>query len=453
MEHKDIDRLFQEKLKDMEVMPDPKVWNAIAEKLQKKKRRILPIWWLSSGVAVCFILGLFLLTEFSERPQIKDDFPVITKEIIKKEKKNKEIKKGLSLDNQHIKEIVTIRKKKFKEKKEKNSNENTNVTTNVSTEENSLNKIETRIFNNLEEDIVKGISFSTKIIKKEQSNNSEEDIVKGISSSGEIAKKEDLLDKKQSNKTDFIAAIATEKKADKKEAKNKWSVSPIVGFLKSNSFSQASALDDNLKSNSFSGENTVSYGINVNYHLNDKWALKTGIQLQKNSFTTNDVALAKSGIRTASTLENVVFNFNDSSNNSVDVNASDGFSEQEITTVSGTLLQTYGYIEIPLEVRYTFFSFKKIQTSIISGFSSLILNENTIIGEANDFTEDVGGAINLSRINFSGNVGFDFDVILSQKLNFNITPMLKTQFHTFSKNSNGFKPYNIGVYTGVRYKF
>ena len=35
MEEKNIDRLFQEKLKDLEVTPNENVWDAIEEKLQK----------------------------------------------------------------------------------------------------------------------------------------------------------------------------------------------------------------------------------------------------------------------------------------------------------------------------------------------------------------------------------------------------------------------------------
>jgi hypothetical protein len=30
---------------------------------------------------------------------------------------------------------------------------------------------------------------------------------------------------------------------------------------------------------------------------------------------------------------------------------------------------------------------------------------------------------------------------------------LKTQLRTFSENSNGFKPYFIGIYTGINYQF
>lgn len=56
MEDKNIDRLFQEGLKDLEVTPNDSVWNGIESKLKKKKKnRLLPIWWFSGGVAAILV--------------------------------------------------------------------------------------------------------------------------------------------------------------------------------------------------------------------------------------------------------------------------------------------------------------------------------------------------------------------------------------------------------------
>ncbi|HIB36179.1 hypothetical protein [Mesonia sp.] len=61
-EKKNIDRLFQEKFKDFEVSPDNHVWNNIADQLQeKKKKRVVPIWWYSlGGVAAILIAAIFI---------------------------------------------------------------------------------------------------------------------------------------------------------------------------------------------------------------------------------------------------------------------------------------------------------------------------------------------------------------------------------------------------------
>jgi hypothetical protein len=65
-ERKKIDRLFQENFRDFEVTPDEKVWQNIeAELKEKKKRRVIPIWWKLAGVAAVLILGLLIFNRFS----------------------------------------------------------------------------------------------------------------------------------------------------------------------------------------------------------------------------------------------------------------------------------------------------------------------------------------------------------------------------------------------------
>jgi hypothetical protein len=66
-EKKKIDRLFQENFRDFEVMPDEKVWQNIeAELKEKKKRRIIPLWWKLGGVAALLILGLLIFNRFNK---------------------------------------------------------------------------------------------------------------------------------------------------------------------------------------------------------------------------------------------------------------------------------------------------------------------------------------------------------------------------------------------------
>lgn len=54
---KNIERLFQEKFKDFEVAPPELVWENIQEKLNSKeqKRRILPFWFKTAGIAASFV--------------------------------------------------------------------------------------------------------------------------------------------------------------------------------------------------------------------------------------------------------------------------------------------------------------------------------------------------------------------------------------------------------------
>ncbi|HSP11305.1 MAG TPA: hypothetical protein VLO29_02160, partial [Salegentibacter sp.] len=123
-EKKNIDRLYQEKFKDFEVTPEPKVWKNIANRLEneeQKKPIILPIWYKIAGVAAVLAIilsgGYFLdqnnffgnksgvVFEFEEikRPEFNTSIEnnTLTKtgelleEIISENQQNKASNKGL----------------------------------------------------------------------------------------------------------------------------------------------------------------------------------------------------------------------------------------------------------------------------------------------------------------------------------------------------------------------
>ncbi|TYP99823.1 outer membrane protein with beta-barrel domain [Tenacibaculum adriaticum] len=440
LENKNIDRLFQEKFKDMEVTPGPEIWENIEAKLQKKKRRIFPIWWLSSGVAAMLIFGLLLFPEIKkiEDNNQKDNLnlPQKIEEVVNTKKlKNKDV-----IEKETNQEIVSIEKKReiTKRKKKQIGASKKKIKTkqilafgDKKTEKNIEKGRES-------EETVKGISSDKKIVMEKIFSNKEE--------------KDQSNKKKEKGRKDFIAELKKEKENVKVVSKeNKWSVSPVLGVLKSNSFTNASAIDAGLNSNKTSGENTFSYGVNVAYKINKKWSVQSGIHMQKVEFNTKNVAIVSSVIG-SSNLTNINSNQEyfivNSFENADALSLSNSFAVEQ-----GSLNQTYGYIEIPIEMKYNILSSSKIRTNIIAGFSSLFLNQNTITAETSSFSEVLGEANNLNTINFSGNFGLDVDYSINNKMKFNINPMFKSHFNTFSKNSNGFKPYTFGIYTGIKYEF
>ena len=68
MSKKNIDKLFQEKLKDFGEVPDEKVWEAIDTSLDQKKKsrkRVIPIWWRLGGVAALLAILLYVINPFN----------------------------------------------------------------------------------------------------------------------------------------------------------------------------------------------------------------------------------------------------------------------------------------------------------------------------------------------------------------------------------------------------
>ena len=61
---KNIDRLFQEKLKDFEATPSNAIWDNISSKLYttKKSTKGIPVWWKAVGIAAALLL-LFSISQ------------------------------------------------------------------------------------------------------------------------------------------------------------------------------------------------------------------------------------------------------------------------------------------------------------------------------------------------------------------------------------------------------
>ncbi len=67
MSKQNLDKLFQEKLKNFEETPDEQVWTSIEASLDKKKksRRVIPIWWWRlGGVAAVLAVLLYVTNPF-----------------------------------------------------------------------------------------------------------------------------------------------------------------------------------------------------------------------------------------------------------------------------------------------------------------------------------------------------------------------------------------------------
>lgn len=444
MENKEhIDRLYQEKFKDFEVTPHPKVWENIEATLQKKKRRVLPFWWISGGAVATLLIGLLLFPFFNEEQPNK---PMLDKVIITESEEKPSINTVKELldekqDNLQktdaIIEVVITNPptQKTIEKPLKKQTEKPNF---------SYDKIAVVTEKNTREDEKKPSSNDTDL-----SNN--KNVETKIAEQATQKDTKEIKTKSIVKKTkELVALNDTKEEKFKEETKVKWSVTPSVAFLNSGSFNQSSPLGANLNNNPISGENTNSYGVKVGYKINEKWEIQSGIHLQEVQFSTQNVTLTSS---TESPSFNINFIGSETLYFSPDSNGTSSSGGSDVIATDAKINQSFGYIEVPIEVKYMLFKKSKFSTQLVTGVSSLFLNKNEIGASSTNFSGLLGEANNLNSVNFSGNLGIDINYQLSQKLKLNVNPMFKQQLNTFSKNANGFKPYSIGVYTGLKYEF
>ena len=107
---------------------------------------------------------------------------------------------------------------------------------------------------------------------------------------------------------------------------------------------------------------------------------------------------------------------------------------------------------MPLELEYRLLD-KKFGINVIGGFSTFILSENEIYADVNGISTLIGEANNINNTSFSANFGLGMDYSLSKQWNINLEPTFKYQINTFNNTTGDFKPFFIGVYTGLSFKF
>jgi len=394
-DYKNIDRIFQENLKDYEVFPPNRAWNSIEKKLQptKVKRRI-PYWLKISSVAALLIFFFSVGTIYF--------IPTnnFAKNLFNKNKSNSAIE---DTENEEVADSEVTKNSK-----------------------------------------------ATKTIKL--SERAEEP----VANSNEVADDE-IADLSENNETltnnslnQFSLIDANNYPLENKKNKTKKSVIPnritvatIFAPIYLNSLGDGSSINSQFENSNASGNSSYSYGVKFAYKLNNKFSVQSGINMINLGLRTNDVYFTP-GVAT--------LGFSNLSANPLAGKSSSLKDAQLGLDSKGSVNQVFGYVEIPVEIKYNV-SNGKLGVNVVGGFSTLLLNKDEVFVETNEFTQSLGSSNNLRSINFSGNFGVDLDYSIRKNLFINVSPMFKIQTNTFSKNAGSVQPYYLGVYTGLNYKF
>lgn len=145
-----------------------------------------------------------------------------------------------------------------------------------------------------------------------------------------------------------------------KKISSRWSISVNGGLNQLNTNLKENIIHNNLvdtKNNS----TLESYGIRLNYQLNDKFSLRFGLQKLSFRFNTSNIANSNPNIRIDSIVNtNNVIPLISTSDLITKLNNSSSFELNEISN----------YLEFPLEIKYKLPKLENI--SLIAGSSSYI---------------------------------------------------------------------------------
>ena len=381
-----------------------------------------------------------------------------------KKGKNNFKKQSSSVTNSEKALVANTEKNKAKRKSKSKSIKNNsdfenlfddnNVVDNNREDKNAINKETIDAFFENKTSNTTTITNNDSITK--QTNNSD------VVVSNEIITQDSTLVAEVSKETNLLEELLKEKEAgknedEKEEKRSKWAISTNASPVYFNSLAQGSSIDQQFDSNSKNYATTLSLGIAGSYAINNKLSLKTGVNNINISYNTNDVLFdarmnnVENNIPTISRnpeASNMVFSSKVGNVETLSGDVENVIIENNV----GALQQNISYIEVPLELSYKLLD-KKFGIEVIGGMSTLFLNQNNISLVANGIEMEVGRANNLNNIHFSSNVGLGFKYNFWKSFNANFQPMFKYQINTFSENSGNFKPYFIGLYTGVSFSF
>lgn len=422
LERKNIDRVFQENLKDLEIFPHKRVWTQISQELQERPARSRSLLWkrwagVAALLAVLFSGALFYFTSNGTVPagnQVnRSQTGPAESQPVTPDSPEALSAGSVLVQNSEEKEssVMPTTRQKVEPLVVKNDHNLVIVTNNEIT----------TVYSNLDNKYIVD----------------QEDFI------------EDL--KAEESITDRIASIPVKK--EETSIDKKWSVGPTIAPVYFNSIQDGSPVTANLSENAKSSDNSLSVGVKVNYQLNDKFYIQSGINKVELAYNTKDVTAF------ISSSKNAPSNIN-SSKPGVYLTPATGVkrdissAENAIykSNLQGDLNQSIEYFEFPIEMKYSLYD-KRLGLNLVGGFSTLILFDNSLSLVSGDNRTDLGDANNLNELNFSGNFGVDLDYKISKSWYLNVAPMFKYQFNTYSGNSGNFRPYYFGLYSGLNYKF
>lgn len=124
-----------------------------------------------------------------------------------------------------------------------------------------------------------------------------------------------------------------------------------------------------------------------------------------------------------------------------------------VVVSDANFIQNFEYIEIPLYVRYTILD-SRFDVEMLGGFSSNVLVGNNTYMESSSGKSLVGSTKDMESLNYSGTLGIGLKYGLSKRVYLNVEPRVKYYLNSLNSNSAvTYKPYTVGVFTGLSYEF
>ena len=262
------------------------------------------------------------------------------------------------------------------------------------------------------------------------------------------------------------------------EGKSLWQVGVHLapGYTSSAS-SHSEAYARNMTYSEDKARANVSGGISAQFKTRGRWRMESGMYYSRTGGSSgNSIGFQndRADYATASNTAEKYFNTGVSvRNGQMSMNSTAGVisfshtpSNAELISVPGTnagltaamltpgeFSQVFDFVEIPLVARYRLIE-AAIDVDLMGGLSTNLLVGNNVYMENNGISERVGTTRDISTVNFSGTAGVGVVYALGKNISLSVEP--RFNYYLNSINHSGdvdFKPWRVGVVTGLNYEF
>jgi hypothetical protein len=460
------DKFFREKLDGFSVQPPPHVWNNVKEQLvaQQRKKRIAYIGWISAAavVVLAFIAGWYF-------------------------NNNTETSNPLSAGQQNIQTESEISREENKLGEDKilsaeliQNQQPENVNIQNDSEINENKKVLSANLKTENVDERTPMEFTYQRIKMQMlesidvwfDNVQPEIFLAEIS----VPKKDYRL-----NELDkFTIAENTKSINVTNSAVNGWKMGLHLSPGYSSHVANHSAnYSQKVNYSAENGNGNVGGGFSVQYKTSKKLSVESGVYYAKNGqksvnsfeyFSMRENADLAYAVEEKSLFGNAV----NLSNGNIIMNSTAGVIEMGTAPEGSEILsgfddfnpefsnslvsdgefsQVFDFIEIPLFLRYKVVD-AKFGVEVVGGVNAGVIVGNNAYIDNSYGIQNIGKTRDISTINLSGAVGVGINYSLGKHISMAVEPRLNYYFSSINSNPEvDFRPYRIGVYTGLYYEF
>ena len=276
----------------------------------------------------------------------------------------------------------------------------------------------------------------------------------------------------------IVASNLTQSESEKVKMETGWKVGVHLSpGVSSQTVSHSAQYARNMTYSDDNPQTNVGGGVSVQYKTASRWRVETGMYYSKtgessgNAFRFNsmradfaDAPHSSEKYFNTGVTNNMgqlamnstagVIKFSHTPSNAELISmpeASYGLSTAMLSP--GEFSQVFDFVEIPVFARYLLFD-SKLDIELVGGFSTNILAGNNVYMENNSGRELVGTTQDISTMNFSGSAGVGLIYAMGKNLSLSVEP--RFSYYLNSINNSGdvtFKPWRVGVFTGLSYEF